>query len=241
MRPDALVLIETTVPVGMTDQVVLPTLRGERLLRGIDTPVLLAHAYERVMPGPQYVSSIRAYPRVFAGADERSSEAAREFLSSFIHTPDGDGLSQLADTVSSELAKLLENSYRATNIAFMHEWTLLAENLGVDLFRIIDVIRKRKGTHDNMRYPGFGVGGYCLTKDSLLAQWGADHLLGSEANQLRMTLDALRTNALMPVHTAQLVREAADGDLSGAVIAVCGVSYIPDVADTRNSPTGGSC
>jgi nucleotide sugar dehydrogenase len=236
MRPNALVLVETTVPIGMFDRIVIPTLRAERLARGIDSPVLLAHAYERVMPGPRYVSSIRAYPRAFAGVDERSSEAAREFLSTFISTPDGDGLWQLENPVSSELAKVLENSYRATNIAFIHEWTLLAEELGVNLFQVIDAIRARKGTHDNMRYPGFGVGGYCLTKDSLLAQWGATHLLGSDA-VLAMTLDALRTNSLMPLHTSRLIREAAGGDLDGTRVAVCGVSYIPDVADTRNSPT----
>jgi nucleotide sugar dehydrogenase len=236
MRPDALVLIETTVPVGTSDRVVLPSLRKERLARGIDTPVLLAHAYERVMPGPRYVSSIRAYPRAFAGVDERSTDAAREFLSTFIHTPDGDGLWQLENPVSSELAKVLENSYRAMNIAFIHEWTMLAEEIGVNLFQIVDAIRARKGTHDNMRYPGFGVGGYCLTKDSLLAQWGATNLLGSDA-VLAMTLEALRTNALMPLHTARLVKDAAGGDLTGTRVAVCGVSYISDVADTRNSPT----
>jgi UDP-N-acetyl-D-glucosamine dehydrogenase len=236
MRPDALVLIETTVPVGTFDRVVLPSLREERRARGIDTPVLLAHAYERVMPGARYVSSIRAYPRAFAGADERSTAAAREFLSTFIDTPDGDGLWQLENPVSSELAKVLENSYRAMNIAFIHEWTMLAEEIGVNLFQVVDAIRARKGTHDNMRYPGLGVGGYCLTKDSLLAQWGATHLLRSDA-VLAMTLEALRTNSLMPLHTSRLVKDAAGGDLHGTQVAVCGVSYIPDVADTRNSPT----
>jgi UDP-N-acetyl-D-glucosamine dehydrogenase len=237
MRPDALVLVETTVPVGTCDRVVKPILEDERLARGIDEPVLLAHAYERVMPGAQYVESIRAYPRAFAGVDERSSQAAREFLSTVVRTPDGDGLRELDSPTSTELAKLLENSYRATNIAFIHEWTLLAEEIGVNLFEVVDAIRVRSGTHDNMRYPGFGVGGYCLTKDSLLAQWGATHLLGSEA-VLGMTLDALHTNATMPLHTARLVKEALAGSIGEAVIAVGGVSYIPDVADTRNSPTG---
>jgi nucleotide sugar dehydrogenase len=236
MQPNALVLIETTVPIGTCDRIVLPTLREERLARGIKEPVLLAHAYERVMPGPEYVSSIRALPRVFAGVDEASSAAAREFLATFVDVAEGDGLRRLDEPRSSELAKLLENSYRATNIAFIHEWTLLAEELGIDLFATIDAIRVRKGTHDNMRYPGFGVGGYCLPKDSLLAQWGATHLLGSDV-VLGMTLEALRTNSLMPLHTARLVKEAASGNLSGRVIAVCGVSYLPDVADTRNSPT----
>ena len=236
MRPDALVLVETTVPVGTSENVVLPILREERLARGIQEPVLLAHAYERVMPGPRYVASIRAYPRTFAGVDERSSRAAREFLSSFIRTPEGEALTEVGSTTSSELAKVLENSYRATNIAFIHEWTLLAEEIGVNLFDVVDAIRVREGTHDNMRYPGFGVGGYCLTKDSLLAQWGAANLLGSEAI-LRMTLDALHTNAVMPLHTARLVREALGQETNGALITVGGVSYIPDVADTRNSPT----
>jgi UDP-N-acetyl-D-glucosamine dehydrogenase len=236
MRPEALVLIETTVPLGMCENVVLPTLRDERLARGIEEPLLLAHAYERVMPGPGYINSIRAYPRAFAGVDERSSEAARHFLSTFVRPTDGAALQQLDGTLSSELAKLLENSYRAMNIAFIHEWTLLAEEHGVNLFAVIDAIRLRRGTHDNMRYPGFGVGGYCLPKDSLLAQWGATHLLGSDA-VLGMTLDALRTNSLMPLHTAKLVHDALAGDLDGAVVAICGVSYLPDVADTRNSPT----
>jgi nucleotide sugar dehydrogenase len=236
MQPDALVIIETTVPVGTCERVVLPILQEERLARGVDTPVLLAHAYERVMPGPRYVDSIRAYPRTFAGVDERSAEAASQFLASVVRGTDGGGLRRLASPASSELAKLLENSYRATNIALVHEWTLLAEEIGVNLFEVVDSIRVRKGTHDNMRYPGFGVGGYCLTKDSLLAQWGATNLLGSET-VLAMTLDALGTNAAMPLHTARLVKEALGGSIDGAVIAIGGVSYLPDVADTRNSPT----
>jgi nucleotide sugar dehydrogenase len=236
MRRDALVLVETTVPVGTCEHVVLPILRQERRLRGIDEPVLLASAYERVMPGPNYVSSIRAYPRTFAGVDRRSADKARKFLSTCVSGGKA-ALWELDDPTSSELGKLLENSYRSMNIAFIHEWALLAEKIGVNLFAVVDSIRVRKGTHDNMRYPGFGVGGYCLTKDSLLAQWGVTNLLGSDAT-LAMTLDALRTNQLMPLHTLELAKELLGGDLHKKRITVCGVSYIADVADTRNSPTG---
>jgi UDP-N-acetyl-D-glucosamine dehydrogenase len=235
MRTDALVLVETTVPMGACERVVLPILREERLRRGIEEPVLLANAYERVMPGPGYVDSIRAYRRTFAGVDEPSAERARAFLSTVIDV-EGHPLWQLGDTVSSELGKLLENSYRALNIAFMHEWTLLAEKIGINLFDVVDSIRVRSGTHDNMRYPGFGVGGYCLTKDSLLAQWSAANLFGVET-VLEMTLSGLKTNYEMPLHTLELAEEVAGGDLAGKTIAVCGVSYLADVADTRNSPT----
>jgi UDP-N-acetyl-D-glucosamine dehydrogenase len=235
MRPDALVLIETTVPMGTCERIALPILREERRRRGITEPVLLAHAYERVMPGPAYVDSIRAFPRTFAGIDKESADRARAFLSSFIDTRSYP-LWELGDTVSSELAKLLENSYRSLNIAFIHEWTLLAEKIGINLFEVVHSIRERKGTHDNMRYPGFGVGGYCLTKDSLLAQWGAANLFENDA-LLAMTLAGLKTNFEMPLHTLDLVREVSDGDLAGKTIVVCGVSYIAEVADTRNSPT----
>ena len=234
MPADALVLIETTVPMGTCERIALPILREERARRGIREPVLLANAYERVMPGPGYVDSIRALSRTFAGIDQESAERAETFLKTVIDT-DGHPLWQLEDTVSSELGKLLENSYRSVNIAFIHEWTLLAEQIGVNLFEIVDSIRVRKGTHDNMRYPGFGVGGYCLTKDSLLAQWSAAHLFEADV-VLGMTLGALRTNYEMPLHTFDLVEELADS-VAGKTIAVLGVSYLAGVADTRNSPT----
>jgi nucleotide sugar dehydrogenase len=235
MRPDALVLIETTVPMGTCERVALPILREERRQRGIEEPVLLANACERVMPGPGYLDSIRSFRRTFAGVDEESAKRASAFLSTFIDV-DGHPLWQLDDTVSSELSKLLENSYRSLNIAFMHEWTLLAEKIGVDLFAVVDSIRVREGTHDNMRYPGFGVGGYCLTKDSLLAQWSAANIFGLET-VLEMTLTGLRTNYEMPLHTLELAEELAGGEVAGRTIAVCGVSYLPELADTRNSPT----
>ena len=235
MRPDALVLIETTVPAGTSEQLVAPILNEERKQRDIDTPLLLAHAYERVMPGPNYIHSIRHFWRTFSGIDEASTAKARDFLSAFINTEDYP-LWELEDTNSSELAKLMENSYRAANIAFIHEWTLLAESMGINLFAVVDSIRVRKGSHDNMRFPGFGVGGYCLTKDSLLAQWSAMNWASQEVH-LDMTLTALKINHQMPLHTLDLLKQLIEGGLEGKTIAVCGVAYLPEVADTRNSPT----
>lgn len=235
MRPDALVLVETTVPFGACERLILPVLREERERRGLTAPLLLAHAYERVMPGPRYIGSIRKFWRTFAGIDEPSAQRAREFLDSFIDTA-AFPLRELVDPTASEMAKILENSYRAANIAFIHEWTLLAERTGVNLWEIVDSIRVRKGTHDNMRYPGFGVGGYCLTKDSLLAQWSATHLFKMD-HLLEVTLQALGINHRMPLHARDLLHELVGDSLKGLRVLVCGVSYLPDVADTRNSPT----
>ena len=235
MKADALVLVETTVPMGTCERIAVPTLKEERRRRGITEPLRLAHAYERVMPGPNYINSIRSFWRSFSGVDRESAALARSFLSTFIDTT-SHPLCELNKPVASELAKLIENSYRALNIAFMHEWTLLAEKIGVNMFAVVESIRVRKGTHDNMRYPGFGVGGYCLTKDSLLAQWSALNLFDTGVT-LHMTLEALRVNHDMPLHTFDLLRDIARRKLKGRRVLLCGVSYLPDLADTRSSPT----
>ena len=235
MRRDALILVETTVPIGFCERRVLPLLKEERARRGIQQPVLLAHAAERVTPGKNYVSSIRRFWRSFAGYDAASACRTREFLASFIDA-ESYPLYELHDMASSEMGKVLENSYRAMNIAFIHEWTLLAERANINLWTVIDGIRVRKGTHDNMRYPGFGVGGYCLTKDSLLAQWSATHLFKTDT-VLELTLQALRINRKMPLHTLTLLSELLPDGLSDKTILICGVTYLPDVPDTRNSPT----
>lgn len=231
---ETLILIETTVPVGTCRQIVMPIFEEERARRGIKTPVQLAHAYERVMPGPRYVDSINNFWRSFSGVDEVSAEKARHFLESFIDV-ERFPLWELQCTESSEMAKLLENSYRAVNIALIHEWTLFAERAGINLFEVVNSIRVRKGTHDNMRFPGFGVGGYCLTKDTLLAQWSANELF-SGASELAVGVGALKINNEMPMHTLDLLKECL-GELRGMEIAVCGITYIADVADSRNSPT----
>jgi UDP-N-acetyl-D-glucosamine dehydrogenase len=238
MSANALVLIETTVPPGTTREVVLPMLRAAFAARGLGGEPLIAHSYERVTPGRNYVASVERFWRSYAAESEEAERRARNFLASVIRT-DAFPLRRLESTVASELAKVLENSYRAVNIALIHEWTLAAEDLGVNLFDIVDSIAVRRGTHDNIRKPGFGVGGYCLTKDSHLAQWGIASFFGSDV-RLSLTLSALEVNERMPEHTFDLLA-AALGELRGLEILVAGVSYLHDVADTRNSPTATFC
>src|ERR1035438_1940865 len=182
MSKDALVLVGSTVPPGTCSKVVQPILIEELNRRGLvgnDYLPFIAHSYERVMPGPNYLGSIIRFWRVYSGNSEISANRAETFLSTIIDVKSYP-LTRLQNTASSEIAKVLENSYRTANIAFVHDWTLLAEQAGVDLFAVIEAIRLRKGTHDNIRYPGFGVGGYCLTKDSLLADWAAREYFGMQ-------------------------------------------------------------
>lgn len=229
---NCLVLVETTVPPGFTRNVVYPILKKEFLARGIITEPLLAHSYERVMPGKDYLSSIRSYYRTFSGISPLSREKVREFLSLFIEV-EKYPLREEASPEASELAKVLENSYRAMNIAFIYEWTLLAEKLGINLFSVIQGIKNRN-THNNIMKPGFGVGGYCLTKDSLLAQWSSDNIC-KEPVDLQFSLLALKINDLMPLHSVDLISKQRS--LKNLKLALLGVSYREDVGDTRFSPS----
>lgn len=238
MRQDALILIETTVPPGTTERIVKPIIEECFRERCIDLSgdyPLIAHSYERVMPGAKYIQSIRKFWRTYSGCNEEAARKTRAFLSNVIDTRDHP-LSEMKKPAASELAKIMENSYRAMNIAFIHEWTLFAEDIGINLFDVVDSIKVRKGTHDNMMYPGFGVGGYCLTKDPILAEWASQKIFGRKEH-LRFSIEAVNINDLMPHHTFDLLMKAMDNNIAGKKITILGASYREDVDDTRNSPS----
>lgn len=238
LRPGAIVCVESTLPLGMSDRVLYPALVEGVRASGRDPkgdPPLYAYCYERVMPGPGYLDSVNRYWRSFAGIDARSAERAQAFLERFVDVARFP-LWRHKSVRAAEMAKLLENAYRAANIAFVDEWSRLAEDAGVDLFDVVNSIRVRKGTHDNLMYPGLGVGGYCLTKDALLAAWGAEDLLGIAAD-LPFSRRAIVVNEHMPLRALAWIAERFAGDLAGRTVTLFGVTYRPGVADTRSSPS----
>lgn len=232
-KEDVLILVETTVPPGTSQNLIRPILLEELARRGLQTDCFkVGHSYERVMPGPNYVDSIRTFPRVYSGVDERSGEATEEFLKTIIDTNECS-LTRLGSTNATEMAKVLENSYRAMNIAFVAEWSRYAEEAGVDLYSVVNAIRQRS-THANLMYPGIGVGGYCLTKDPLLASWSRRTFFGSQEG-LRQSESAVMINDRMPVFAYEFLK-AKFGSLSGVSVLLLGVSYRGGVGDTRFSP-----
>lgn len=234
VREGTLIIVETTVPPGTTSTLIYPIFKEEFRQRGLDvTKLHLAYSYERVMPGPNYLNSVTDFYRVYAGINRQSSLRARKFFESFVNTKSYP-LYELRSTVDAEMAKLLENSFRAVNIAFIQEWAAFAHKAGVNLFEVINAIKARP-THKNIMSPGFGVGGYCLPKDPLLADWSYARSFSSKG-RLKMTLDAVATNDLMPDYTLKILKEEM-GPLKGKHVTILGVSYLGDVADTRNSPT----
>ena len=232
-NPKALVLVETTVPPGTCEKLIKPILENALGERGLPTCDLkIGHSYERVMPGPKYIDSIRNYPRVFSGIDDVSATATEDFLKTIIDTSKCE-LTRLSCTIASEMAKVLENSYRASNIAFAVEWSRFAEEAGVDLWSIVNAIRVRK-THANLMFPNIGVGGYCLTKDPLLASWARKNFFGSTTD-LEISVSSVSINDQMPVFAYQRLKSVF-GQLDKQKVAFLGVSYRGDVGDTRFSP-----
>ncbi|MBW6516410.1 MAG: nucleotide sugar dehydrogenase [Candidatus Cloacimonetes bacterium] len=237
IQPECMILVETTVPPGTCEKVVKPIIEEEFIKRGINikkNPPLIAHSYERVMPGANYVKSIRNFWRVYSGVNEKSKELAKEFLNRVLDTKNFP-LTELENTNASELAKVMENSYRATNIALTLEWAKFAEKIGVDIFKVREAIRKRKGTHDNLLRPSLGVGGYCLTKDPVLANWAMNAIFNLNSS-LKMAINSVNINDTMPLHTIELIKEEFP-QLEDVVVCVLGVSYLEELGDTRHSPS----
>ena len=236
ITPETLVLIETTVPPGTTEQVAYPIMRKVFRKRGMNSDPLLAHSFERVMPGKHYVSSIRNFWRACSGINEEATRRAVKFLSEVINTDDYP-LTVLDRPIESETAKIVENSYRASILAFLDEWSLFSERNGVDLIKVIEAIKVRP-THSNMMFPGPGIGGFCLPKDGALGEWAYQHIHGFEDDIFKITPLAIDINDTRALHVAQLTRDALRNmsrPVAAAEIVVLGASYRQDVGDTRYS------
>ena len=238
IRPECLTLIETTVAPGTTEFVAWPLLKKAFARRGIDREPLLAHSYERVMPGRDYVASIRDFWRVCGACNDEAQQRVVTFLSQVLNVEEYP-LTVMDRPIESETAKIVENSYRATTLAFMNEWSLFAERNGVDLVKVIDAIKVRP-THSNMIFPGPGIGGYCLPKDGGLGYWAYRHILGFDDGDdvFKMSTTAIDINDTRGLHVATLTRDALRNmgrTIAGASVLICGASYRQDVGDTRYS------
>jgi len=234
--PRCLVLIETTVPPGTTEYVAYPLIKKAFKKRGIRDEPILAHSYERIMPGKDYVRSVRDFWRVCSGINDESRQRVIGFLSDVINVEDYP-LIILDKPVESETCKIVENSYRATILAFLHEWSLFSETNGVDLIKVINAIKIRP-THNNIIFPGPGIGGYCLPKDGGLGLWAYKHLLGFDNDIFRITPEAININDTRALHATQLVRDALRNMgriVAASKITILGVAYKEGVADTRYS------
>jgi UDP-N-acetyl-D-mannosaminuronic acid dehydrogenase len=210
------VVLESTVSPRCTLDVLLPVLEESGLEAGKD--FYLAHCPERVLPG-QIIYELKHNNRVIGGVNMESAEKARELYSVFV-----EGKMYLTDTVTAELCKLMENTYRDVNIALANELAKICERLGTNAWDVIKYANKHPRV--NIHQPGPGVGGHCLAIDP----W----FVVESAPDISPIIELSRnTNDSMPQYVADKIKDLVP---HGSKIVVLGCTYKPDIDDLRESP-----
>ena len=233
---NTLLIVESTVPPGTCERIIYPALKKISKKRNIDLKkIYLAHSFERVTPGQDYLKSCRNSYRVYAGINKISENKCKNFFTKIINVKKYP-LTKLMNTTSSETCKLMENSYRAVNIAFIDEWVKFSTQQNLNLFDIINAIKKRK-THNNIMLPGLGVGGYCLTKDPLFAKISTKQILKKRSLKFPLCSSAIDINRNMPNTSMKFIELNYKKKLNEKKVLFFGISYKNEIGDLRHSPT----
>lgn len=216
-----IVILESTSPVGTTDLV------GDTLKeQGVDTSKLfIAHCPERVLPG-HIMRELVENDRIVGGLTAEATEQTVEFYKTFV-----SGAVLSTDARTAEMAKLTENSFRDTNIAFANELSILCDKFGIDVWELIKLTNRHPRV--NVLQPGAGVGGHCIAVDP----WFIVHAGGDDAKIIRTAreVNTYKTEwSIEKIKNAALKFEAENG--RKAKVACMGLAFKPDIDDLRESP-----
>jgi len=228
LRAGHLVVLQSTTFPGTTTGPFREVIEQTGLRAGVDFD--LAFAPERVNPGDP-ASSGRGVPRLVGGTTPAATDRAAAVLGNVNET-----VVKMSSPDAAEMAKLLENTFRNVNIAFVNQLALLCERMGLDVWEVIDAAATKP--FGFMKFtPGPGVGGHCIPVDPYYLAWRAREFDFTE----RFIELAGDINFGMPRHVVDLLAEALNERgkaLKGARVGVLGVAFKPDVQDARNSPAG---
>lgn len=226
LRPGQLVVLESTSYPGTTEELLRPAIEARGLVVGAD--VFLAFAPERVNPGDPAFGT-RNTPKLVGGCTPACRDLAVALYQAIV-----DEVVPVSSPTVAETAKLLENTYRAVNVALANEMALMCARLGVDVWEVIAAAATKPFGFAAF-YPGPGLGGHCIPVVPHYLAWKLK-ALGYEARFIAL---ADEVNAAMPAHVVGLAQDALNDEgraLKGARVLVLGVAYKPGVADTRESP-----
>ena len=225
VRPGQLVSLESTTYPGTTDDILVPAATDGGLV--LDTDVFVAFSPERVDPGNQRGTG--EIPKVVGGVTEVSGEVAEAAYARIVPS-----VHLVGSAKAAEMAKLLENTYRAVNIGLVNELAQLSHELDIDVWEVIDAADTKPFGFQAF-YPGPGVGGHCIPLDPQFLAWRA-----REAKFATRFIDlAEQVNTTMPHYTADRAAQVLNGlgkAVHGSRILGVGVAYKPNVADDRESP-----
>jgi UDP-N-acetyl-D-glucosamine dehydrogenase len=227
LQPGTLVILESTTYPGTTDEEIRPILEAGGLVAGTD--FALVFSPERIDPGNQKFGP-KNTPKVIGGHTSACADAAEAFYSRFIDT-----VVRTKGTREAETAKLLENTYRHINIALVNEMARFCHDLHIDLWDVIAAAGTKPFGFQAFR-PGPGVGGHCIPIDPNYLSHRVRARLGYPFRFVEL---AQEINGGMPSYIARRIQDQLNFDgkpLRGSVVLLLGVTYKPDIADTRESP-----
>ncbi|NQE54440.1 UDP-N-acetyl-D-mannosamine dehydrogenase [ANME-1 cluster archaeon GoMg3.2] len=217
LRKDNLIILESTVPPGTCDKLLIPILEKSELK--VSEDFYLSHCPERAIPGNTVYEMVHN-DRIIGGIDKKSTALAKSLYSCFVK-----GNFYLTNAITAEFVKLMENTFRDINIALANEFAQIAEESRVNVWETIELANKHPRV--NVLKPGPGVGGHCIAIDP----W----FLTENSTRCRIVSLAREINDGMPNHVLQIVKGMLKG-VNNPVITVFGVAYKGGVDDTRETP-----
>jgi UDP-N-acetyl-D-glucosamine dehydrogenase len=223
IRKGTLVVLESTTYPGTTREVVKPEL--ERSGKRCGRDFLLAYAPERDDPGNRLVRPVDV-PKVVGGYDRKSLKAAAALYATVV-----DRVVEVSSLEVAEAAKILENVYRAVNIALVNELKMCFERMGLDIWEVIEAAATKPYGFQKF-VPGPGMGGHCIPIDPFYLTWRARQV-GFDTRFIRL---AGEINAQMPLYVVARLEQALRRPLKGARVLVLGLAYKRDIDDARESP-----
>lgn len=218
-----LVILESTVPPRTTDNIMGKALEEESGLK-INEDFLVAHCPERVLPG-KILHELRNNDRIIGVSNKKAGELSKELYSSIVT----GGNIYITDTITAEMCKLVENTFRDINIGFANELSMICDELGIDVWELVQLANKHPRV--NILSPGAGVGGHCLAVDP----W---FIVEKFPNTTRLIRTARETNDYKPKWIVKKVAEDIQKRLGDKkiTIGILGLVYKPNIDDLRESP-----
>lgn len=225
MRYGVMIIVESTLAPRTSNEIIIPLL--EKISRKkVGKDFYFAHCPERVMSG-KLLENIENCNRVIGAYDKKSAKIALNLYKKIVK-----GNLDVTDCTTAEIVKTVENTYRDIQIAFANEVGLICESLGVNAYKVRELVNKCP--YRDLHIPGAGVGGHCIPKDPWLLYYGSKN-----KKNLKIIPSARAINDFMPYHLVNLVKNAfSERGLAtkNSTVAVMGLSYLENAGDIRNSP-----
>ncbi|MEF2246382.1 nucleotide sugar dehydrogenase [Paenibacillus sp. IITD108] len=227
VRKNSLIVLESTSYPGTTEDLLLSKFSDDGYIIGKD--LYLCYSPERIDPGTLN-NNITHIPKVIGGVTPKCLERGINLYKAIVLK-----LIPVTSTKTAEMTKLLENTFRSVNIAFINEFALLCEKIGVNIWEVIKAASTKPYGFMSF-YPGPGVGGHCIPVDPVFLSWRAKHHnFFSEFIEISQEI-----NRAMPNYVVQKITEALNRNMkciNGSKLLLLGMTYKPNIADYRESPS----